>query len=112
MRWPRTCSPTPSSAPCARAAASTAGAAPPNWLYAIALNLLRDHAAERGGGGPGAGSGRRRAGGAATRPSGLERRDALERALRGLSAEEREAIALRFGAELTVPEMARCWASR
>jgi RNA polymerase sigma-70 factor (ECF subfamily) len=36
----------------------------------------------------------------------VERRDELQRALAGLTEEEREAIALRFGAELTVPEMA------
>ena len=77
------------------------------WLYAIALNLLRDHvrraaaedrALERVGPGtpaadPGAGR--------------VEERDALQRALLTLSSEEREAIALRFGAELTVPEIAR-----
>jgi RNA polymerase sigma factor (sigma-70 family) len=36
----------------------------------------------------------------------VERRDELQRALATLAEEEREAIALRFGAELTVPEMA------
>ena len=75
-----------------------------NWLYAIALNLLRDHArrsaaAERA---------LERTGPAATSvdPPPFEARDAVQRALRVLSPEEREAIALRFGAELTVPEMA------
>jgi RNA polymerase sigma-70 factor (ECF subfamily) len=74
------------------------------WLYAIALNLLRDHArraaaAERA---------LERAGPApdAVDPAPVEERDAVQRALRVLSAEEREAIALRFGAELTVPEIA------
>ena len=38
--------------------------------------------------------------------AGVEARDELGRGLATLSAEEREAIALRFGAELTVPEMA------
>ncbi len=33
-------------------------------------------------------------------------RDELARAMAALSAEEREAIALRFGAELTLPEIA------
>jgi RNA polymerase sigma factor (sigma-70 family) len=76
------------------------------WLYAIALNLLRDHArraaaadraAERIG--PGAAS--------VDPPGGaIEDRDTVQRALRVLSEEEREAIALRFGAELTVPEIA------
>jgi RNA polymerase sigma-70 factor (ECF subfamily) len=79
------------------------------WLYTIALNCLRDHA-------------RRQA--AETRalerkqalqvvdgsvPSldGVGQHDDLYRALDTLSGEEREAIALRFGADLTVPEIAR-----
>lgn len=77
------------------------------WLYAIALNLLRDQARrqaaegralERAGAGAGVGA-----------PAGfeaIEHRDAVQRALAALSAEEREAIALRFGADLTVPEIA------
>jgi RNA polymerase sigma-70 factor, ECF subfamily len=77
------------------------------WLYAIALNLLRDHARRA--------AAEARALGRAAQPDeataderleGLERREALSRALASLSAEEREAIALRFGADLTVPEMA------
>lgn len=77
------------------------------WLYAIALNLLRDSARRRG---------------AETRA--LERmhergdpledariaavadRDQLQLALGALAPEERDAIALRFGGELTVPEIA------
>jgi RNA polymerase sigma factor (sigma-70 family) len=78
------------------------------WLYAIALNCLRDH-------------GRRKT--AETRalvradstreeknPGGLdaiESRDDLNQALETLSQEEREAIALRYGADLTVPEIAK-----
>ncbi len=78
-----------------------------NWLYAIALNLLRDHArrtategraVERVSGGVPAS--------ADSAAEAVERRDELQRALAGLAEEEREAIALRFGAELTVPEMA------
>ena len=38
--------------------------------------------------------------------AGVEVRDELMRALNGLAAEEREAIALRYGSDLTVPEMA------
>jgi RNA polymerase sigma factor (sigma-70 family) len=78
------------------------------WLYAIALNLLRDHvrraaaearALERTGG-PG--------GSPEDDPafSGVEHRDEVQRALATLAPEEREAIALRFGADLTVPEIA------
>jgi RNA polymerase sigma-70 factor (ECF subfamily) len=38
--------------------------------------------------------------------SGVEARDEIGRAMQVLSGEEREAISLRFGAELTVPEIA------
>lgn len=77
------------------------------WLYSIALNCLRDQ--------------RRRAeaearaltrvgtGGAAAPDRGLtavEDREELGRALATLSEEEREAIALRYGGELTAPEIA------
>ena len=51
---------------------------------------------------------------ARTRPAGeidplasVHHRDELGRALAALSAEERESIALRFGADLTVPEIAK-----
>lgn len=78
------------------------------WLYAIALNALRDHvrrtaaesrAFERTGAGADVGGDPALA--------GVEDRDELGRALATLSPDEREAVALRFGAELTVPEMAR-----
>ena len=79
------------------------------WLYAIALNLLRDHA-------------RRSAVGARVlervavddsprsdqdEVEAIEQRDSLQRALATLKAEEREAVALRYGADLTVPEIAK-----
>jgi RNA polymerase sigma-70 factor (ECF subfamily) len=74
------------------------------WLYSIALNALRDHARKA------AAEGRAYAKvdtGAAPDPfADLEARDELTRGLARLSPEEREAIALRFGASLTVPEMA------
>lgn len=79
------------------------------WLYTIALNLLRDHA--------------RRAthehriirdlGSEAPQPerdaalAAVEQRDELQRALAGLGEAEREALALRFGGDLTVREVAR-----
>ena len=76
------------------------------WLYAIALNLLRDNARRAAAeeralsrSGPPAADG-------PSELEGVEHRDEVQRALARLSAEEREAIALRFGAELTVPEMA------
>jgi RNA polymerase sigma factor (sigma-70 family) len=77
------------------------------WIYSIALNLLRDQARRR------AAEGRaleqvREPGMHGTSP--LERvaqRDHLRRALNLLSQDEREAIALRYGADLTVPEIAK-----
>ena len=39
-------------------------------------------------------------------------RDLINRSLAALSEEEREAIALRFGADLTVPEIARLTGER
>ena len=78
------------------------------WLYAIALNVLRDHvrraaaetrALERAESGPLAPE--------ADPLASIEHRDELGRAMNTLSAEERESIALRFGADLTVPEIAK-----
>jgi RNA polymerase sigma factor (sigma-70 family) len=81
------------------------------WLYAIALNVLRDHARRA------AAEGRayERAGepgGAPDRIAAVEQRDELARAMAALSAEEREAVALRFGAELTMPELAQLLGER
>lgn len=79
------------------------------WLYTIALNLVRDHARREA-----AGSRALEKVVAGQQPfappsdvEAIENRDSLQRALRTLSAEEREAIALRFGADLTVPEIAK-----
>lgn len=79
------------------------------WLYTIALNLLRDHARRN--------AARSRAvervavgAGVSTdewRLESVEQRDLLQRAITTLSAEEREAIALRYGADLTLPEIAK-----
>jgi RNA polymerase sigma factor (sigma-70 family) len=76
------------------------------WLYAIALNALRDHARRA------AAETRalERAGPPDGPPSSLdqvEHRDQIARAMSTLTDEEREAISLRFGADLTVPEMAK-----
>ncbi len=75
------------------------------WIYSIALNCLRGHHRRRRAeeravvrAAPGEG-------GLWTDP--IDDRDAVNRALAVLSDEEREAIALRFGAELTVPEIAK-----
>ena len=77
-----------------------------NWLYSIALNTLRDHARRR--------EVADRAAERLAPPQAVEdveeslgRRDELSRALAALSEEEREVVALRYGADLTAPEIAR-----
>jgi len=78
------------------------------WIYTIAMNVLRDQARRKGA--------ETRALERAPEPvtSGgyaayemVDERDELRRALDQLTAEEREAVALRFGADLTVPEISR-----
>jgi RNA polymerase sigma-70 factor, ECF subfamily len=78
------------------------------WLYTIALNALRDHS-------------RRRAAedralerhgssalpGAESASEAIEQQNDLQLALATLSDEEQEAIALRFGADMTAPEIAK-----
>jgi RNA polymerase sigma-70 factor (ECF subfamily) len=79
------------------------------WLYAIALNLLRDNsrrtaarsrALERIAVGGQVSSDQREF-------ESVEQRDSLQAALARLSSEEREVVALRYGADLTVPEIAK-----
>jgi RNA polymerase sigma factor (sigma-70 family) len=77
------------------------------WLYAIALNVLRDHARRTAAEARALQRAYVPADGAADPLAGVEERELLQRALAELSEEEREAIALRFGAELTVPEIAK-----
>jgi RNA polymerase sigma-70 factor, ECF subfamily len=83
-----------------------------NWLYAIALNLLRDsrrrvqaeaRAVERVGVPPSEGN---------LLVETVTDRDLISRALDVLSREEREAIALRYGADLTLPEIAKLTGQR
>lgn len=76
------------------------------WLYTIALNLVRDHARRAGV--------ERRAletvGATEDRVEGVEEaevRGDLNLALRQLSLEDREIVALRFGADLTLPQIAK-----
>jgi len=88
------------------------------WIYSIALNLLRDHARRRTAEARAVEAARSVAGtGDGESPparalEGVEHRDTVGRALAGLSDEEREAIALRFGADLTLPEIARVTGER
>jgi RNA polymerase sigma-70 factor (ECF subfamily) len=78
------------------------------WLYSIALNLVRDHARR-------ASVGQRalervaadRTAAFRDELEAVAERDVLQRALGQLSSAEREVVALRYGADLTVPEIAR-----
>jgi RNA polymerase sigma factor (sigma-70 family) len=79
------------------------------WLYTIALNLLRDNARRR----THEERALQHAGAGATQSEAdpglgaVERRDELQRALALLSEDEREALALRFGADLKLRDVAR-----
>jgi RNA polymerase sigma factor (sigma-70 family) len=80
-----------------------------SWLYAIALNLLRDHVRRRG-----AETRAFERAGPDARPEGwtgdldrVEDHHLLLEALAKLSPEEREALALRFGGDLSLREIAR-----
>ena len=77
------------------------------WLYAIALNCLRDHARRSAAETRALERVLDRAGpGEDVALAAVEHRDVVQRALSTLSAEEHEAIALSFGADLSVPEIA------
>lgn len=83
------------------------------WLYTIALNVLRDQ-------------GRRRAAEAraldrvvagptdewSDETDRLDARDSIRRALSALPDDEREAVALRYGADLSIAEIARVTGTR
>ena len=77
------------------------------WLYTIALNLLRDHARRRGSEARALERIPHESGTPADALAGVEHRDEVQRAMAILSDEERDALALRFGGDLTVPEMAK-----
>ncbi len=78
------------------------------WIYAIALNLARDHARRRLA--EERALGREADGQIGTVEPGpsevIERRHLVREALHVLSEEERETVALRFGGDLTNPEVA------
>jgi len=79
------------------------------WLYTIALNLLRDHARrqtneDRAMRTVGADA---RSMDADVGIAAVEHRDELQRALATLCDEEREALSLRFGADLKLRDVAR-----
>jgi RNA polymerase sigma-70 factor (ECF subfamily) len=78
------------------------------WLYSIALNRLRDQV--RRGAAEARAVERVAVGAVAGSSGGIEEigdRDLVARGLQSLSEDEREAIALRFGGDLTVPEIAK-----
>ena len=83
------------------------------WLYTIGLNCLRDHARHE--------DVQRRALDAAQWPAAeaagdwadaISDRDALLRAMGTLSDEEREVVALRYGADLALEEIAKVLGTR
>jgi RNA polymerase sigma-70 factor (ECF subfamily) len=83
------------------------------WLYTIGLNVLRDHARRQ------TSEARAVERVAALAPAassgaldGLEERDEVMGALELLAPEEREAIALHYGADLTMPEIAQATGER
>ena len=77
------------------------------WLYTIALNLLRDHARRRKTELRALERIPQETPASADELTAVEHRDEVQRALGILSDEEREAVALRFGGDLTVPEIAK-----
>jgi RNA polymerase sigma factor (sigma-70 family) len=77
------------------------------WLYAIALNLLLDSARRRATEARALERLPQESGSSPDELTPIEHRDEIQRALAVLSDEEREAIALRFGGDLTVPEIAK-----
>ena len=78
------------------------------WVYTIAMNVLRDNARRRGV------EERALERTPTPVPAGshpefdlVDERDELRRAMAELSPEERECVALRYGADLTVPEIGK-----
>lgn len=77
------------------------------WIYTIALNRLRDHQRRRDAEGRALQQVHVPDDPDASVASGIEARDAVSRALEVLSEKEHEAISLRYGGDLTLPEIAR-----
>jgi RNA polymerase sigma factor (sigma-70 family) len=81
------------------------------WLYAIALNCLRDQQRKAGAESRAIERSAVAVAGEGESPDpeieGVESRDEVERAMTVLSDEEREVVALRYGGDLTGPEMAK-----
>ena len=77
------------------------------WLYAIALNTLRDHIRRQQAEGRAVERSHPAGDVAPDLFSDVEHRDEVARAMAVLTPEEREAVSLRFGADLSVPELAK-----
>jgi RNA polymerase sigma factor (sigma-70 family) len=82
------------------------------WLYTIALNVLRDHGRRRAA--EARAIERVSAGTAGSDDEGgrLEDRDAIRRGMAELPDDEREAVALYYGADLSLEEIARITGTR
>lgn len=83
------------------------------WLYTIALNVLRDQGRRRAA--EARALERVSAGEMGGDPSGVEHlgdRDAVRRAMATLPEDERESVALYYGADLSVEEIARVTGTR
>jgi len=93
----------------ARRSPSGGSGAAKQWLYTIALNLLRDHARRNEIHGRVLARISAPHGTVEDDPDlqGVEARDVLLRSLASLAPEEHETISLRHGAELTLPQIAR-----
>jgi RNA polymerase sigma factor (sigma-70 family) len=77
------------------------------WIYSIALNCLRDQVRRRAAEERALARSYVPSAASASGLDAVEDRQAVMPALDSLSDEEREAVALRYGADLTVPEIAR-----
>ena len=76
------------------------------WLYAIAINRLRDLARRRGAESRAVERVAATTGAVVDEIGAVGDRDLLQRALQTLSEEERAVVALRFGGDLTLGEIA------
>ena len=77
------------------------------WLYAIALNVLRDQGRRRAAEARALDKVKRGGGESWDQSDQLDDRDAIRRGSATLSDEEREAVALRYGADLSIEEIAK-----
>lgn len=77
------------------------------WLYTVALNLVRDRARRSAAESRSLEQASLHRGVAEDPADDVERRQTVQEALEVLTEDEREAVALRYGADLTLPEIAK-----